>query len=48
VELTATCCAIRGHPQLGFGCFLSTTAASTAWLGGDGPAPAGPSLTGLR
>jgi hypothetical protein len=31
------CCAIRGHPQLGFRCFMSTTAAVTSWLGPLGP-----------
>src|SRR5882672_617064 len=31
------CCAIRGHPQLGFRCFMSTTAAMTSWLGPLGP-----------
>ena len=27
------CCAIRGHPQIGFHCFMSTTAAMMSWLG---------------
>ena len=27
------CCAIRGHPQVGFRCFMLTTAAMTSWLG---------------
>ena len=31
------CCAIRGHSQLGFRCFMSTTAAMTSWLGPLGP-----------
>src|SRR4030095_5249952 len=31
------CCAIRGDPQLGFRCFMSTTAAMTSWLGPFGP-----------
>src|SRR6266850_1366388 len=31
------CCAIRGHPQLGFRCFMPTTAAMTSWLGPLGP-----------
>src|SRR2546425_12989813 len=31
------CCTIRGHPQLGFRCFMSTTAAMTSWLGPFGP-----------
>jgi hypothetical protein len=31
------CCAIRGHPQLGFRCFMSTTAAMTSWPGPFGP-----------
>ena len=30
-------CAIRGHPQIGFRCFMSTTAAMTSWLGPFGP-----------
>jgi hypothetical protein len=30
-------CAIRGHPQLGFRCFMSRTAAMTSWLGPLGP-----------
>jgi hypothetical protein len=34
-------CAIRGHPQVGFRCFMSTTAAMTSWLG-----PLGPGLVG--
>src|SRR5882762_3747288 len=36
------CCAIRGHPQLGFRCFMSTTAAMTSRLG-----PFGPGFIGL-
>jgi hypothetical protein len=31
------CCAIRGHPQLGFRCFMSTTAATTSGLRPLGP-----------
>jgi hypothetical protein len=31
------CCAIRGHPQVGFHCFMSTTAAMTSGLGPLGP-----------
>ena len=31
------CCAIRGDPQCGFRCFMSTTAAMTSWLGPLGP-----------
>src|SRR5262245_3405054 len=31
------CCAIRGHPQVGFRCFMSMTAAMTSWLGNLGP-----------
>src|SRR5712691_4386893 len=31
------CCAIRGHPHVGFRCFMSTTAAMTSWLGPFGP-----------
>jgi hypothetical protein len=31
------CCAIRGHPQVGFRCFMSTTAAMTSGLGPFGP-----------
>src|SRR5690242_11194688 len=34
-------CAIRGQPQLGFRCFMSTTAAMRSWLG-----PFGPGFTG--
>jgi hypothetical protein len=37
-KANAICCAIRGHPQLGFRCFMSTTAAITSWLGPLGPA----------
>jgi hypothetical protein len=33
----AICCAIRGHPQVGFRCFTSTTAAMTSWVGPFGP-----------
>jgi hypothetical protein len=33
----AICCAIRGHPQVGFRCFMSTTAAMTSRLGPIGP-----------
>jgi hypothetical protein len=36
------CCAIRGHPQVGFRCFMSTTAAMTSGLG-----PFGPGLLGV-
>src|SRR3989442_7142134 len=36
------CCAIRGHPQVGFRCFMSTTAAMTSWLGPLGPGLVGP------
>ena len=36
------CCAIRGHPQIGFRCFMSTTAAMTSWLGPLGPGLVGP------
>jgi hypothetical protein len=32
-----TCCAIRRHPQIGFRCFMSTTAAKTSSLGPLGP-----------
>jgi len=35
------CCAIRGHPQIGFRCFMSTTAAMTSGLGPLGPGFAG-------
>jgi hypothetical protein len=31
------CCAIRGQPQVGFRCFMSTTAAMTSRLGPFGP-----------
>ena len=33
----AICCAIRGQPQVGFRCFMSTTAAITSWVGLFGP-----------
>ena len=36
------CCAIRGHPQIGFRCFMSTTAETTSWLGPLGPGFVGP------
>src|SRR5712692_9172883 len=36
------CCAIRGHPQIGFRCFMSATAAMTSWLGPLGPGFVGP------
>ncbi len=36
------CCAIRGHPQVGFRCFMSTTAAMTSGLGPFGPGLVGP------
>jgi hypothetical protein len=32
-KASVICCAIRGHPQLGFRCFMSTMAATTSWLG---------------
>jgi hypothetical protein len=35
-------CAIRGHPQLGFRCFMSTTGAMTSRLGPLGPGLVGP------
>ena len=33
----AICCAIRGQPHVGFRRFMSTTAATTSWLGPRGP-----------
>ena len=33
----AICCAIRGHPHVGFRCLMSRTAAMTSWLGPFGP-----------
>src|SRR5262249_58774007 len=36
-ERQAIWCAIRGHPQVGFRRFLSTTAAMTSWVGPFGP-----------
>jgi hypothetical protein len=37
LKASVICCAIRGHPQLGFRCFMSMTAAITSWLGPLGP-----------
>jgi hypothetical protein len=36
-QANVICCAMRGHPQVGFRCFMSTTAAMTCRLGPFGP-----------
>src|SRR3984893_18049661 len=36
-KASVICRAIRGHPQIGFRCFMSMTAAMTSWLGPLGP-----------
>ena len=38
----AICCAMRGHPQVGFRCFMSTTAAMTPDWGPSGLASSAP------
>ena len=42
LKATAICCAIRGQPQVGFRCFMSTTAAMMSGAG-----PLGPGFIGL-